>query len=442
MKKPLALLTLMISASSMLFAQSWKTDTTWISGKGAEWDTLISKARGYSVWHSDGRVIIGGYRPSPEYGDYPYLLQFNLADAAPVAQQIPFNGFPERLFRNTTTGIMNYFKEHFFRIPELNRIVWHYDHYVTVTDTNYRYIKSYFEPMDWKNGKDRYYADYTMHVNAHHYIRFLGTKYERKDFIKGKREGIARFGRFEAPGLKSDEFVGIGRLNPQAILDTQKVKIRHQKAEVLKLCDPLHIRWVTARYATYLDANEVLWFSDDFGRNVVRYDLNSGRQQCYSLMNHRPPFLPSPDYDILPKSLPLNDKREYDFNKLNLNDDGAQIVHSGKDSVGVLDHLNLWVDESRDVLFRYYVIRTNDSTFIETLKPYFLPNVAYNPSRRFGYRWLVVCEFRKLSTMEVTRTVIVPDREYYFVKADPDSFTLLKAMGEGEARKFGLVRVY
>lgn len=442
MKKHLIILMLSLSLSPSVFTQSWKMDTTWINGKGAEWDTLISKAKGYSVWHSDDHVIIGGYRPRPEYGHYPYLLQFNLAEAAPVAEQIPFYGFPERLFRNTTTGLFNYYNEHFFRIPEHNRIVWHYDHYVTVTDTNYRFIKSYFEPMEWKNKQDQYYADYNMHVSANHYVRFIQAFHERRDFIRGRNKGITRYGRFKAPGLKSDEFVGIGRLNLQAILDTRKVKIQQEKPEVLKLCDTLHNRWVTARYATYLDANEALWFGDDFSRNVVRYDLNSGQQQCYSLMNSRPPFLPSPQYDILPKALPLNDKREYDSNKNNINDHGAQIVYAEKGSVGVLDNIMLWVDESRDVLFRYYMIRTNDSTFIETLKPYFLSNVANNPIPWYGVRWFVVCEFRKLSTMEVTRTVIVPDREYYFVKADAESFTLLKAMGKGAERKFGLVRVY
>jgi hypothetical protein len=97
MKRSLIILFLYLSVFPILSAQTWKTDTTWLKGQGAEWDTLISKAASFSTWYSDGRVILGGYRHSPEYGHYPYLLQFNLAEAEPVAQQIPFNGFPVKL---------------------------------------------------------------------------------------------------------------------------------------------------------------------------------------------------------------------------------------------------------------------------------------------------------------------------------------------------------
>lgn len=439
MKDHLKYFVLLMILGQSLFAQTWKTDTTWLKVQGAEWDTLISKATSFSTWYSDGRVILGGYRPSPEYGHYPYLLQFNLAEAEPVAQQIPFNGFPEK-FKNSA-NIINHFAAHFFRIPEHNRIIWHYDHSIAVTDTNYRYIKWNFEPMEWKNGKDRFYADYSLHVNAHHYIRFLGAKYKRRDFIRGKREGIARFGKFEAPGLKPDEFVGIGRLNLQDLLNTQEVKIRHEKLELFKLCDTLHNRWVLNRYATFLDDQDILWFSDDFGRNLVRYDLNSGQQNCYSLVNSRPAFLPAHEYDIICDPLPLNDKREYDFNKIDINDFGPQIYHAEKGRIGVLDNSRILVDESRDWFFRAYVIHTKDSAFIETLKPYFLSGAAFNPIRWYGSQWFMFYEFRKLSTMEITQLLAVPDRDYLFVHADAQSVTLLKPMGEGAERKLGLVRV-
>jgi hypothetical protein len=439
MKRSLIILFLYLSLFQILSAQSWKTDTTWINGQGSEWDTLISKAQGFSVWHDAGKVILGGYRPRPEYGDFPYLLEFNLADAEPVALSIPFTGFPEK-FKNSS-NVINHNVEHFFQIPEHNRILWHKDHFVTVTDTNYRYIKSYFEPMEWKNNKDKYYADYTMHINAHHYIRFLGAKYERKDFTKGKREGIARFGKFEAPGLRADEFVGIGRLNLHDLLNTKDVKIRHEKLELFKLCDTLHNRWTINRYATFLDNKDILWFSDDFGRNLVRYDLNSGHQNCYSLMNSRPAFLPDQEYDILREPFPLNDKREYDFNKINIDDFGPQIYHAEKGRIGVLDHSRILVDESRDMFFRAYVIHTKDSAFIETLKPYFLSGAQFNPIRWYGSQWFMFYEYRKLSTMEITQILAVPDREYLFVNADAKGITFLKAIGNGNERKLGLVKV-
>ncbi len=439
MKRSLIILFLYLSVFPILSAQTWKTDTTWLKGQGAEWDTLISKAASFSTWYSDGRVILGGYRPRPEYGHYPYLLQFNLAEAEPVAQQIPFNGFPDK-FKNSA-NIINHFAAHFFRIPEHNRIIWHYDHSIAVTDTNYRYIKWNFEPMEWKNGKDRFYADYSLHVNAHHYIRFLGAKYKRRDFIRGKREGIARFGKFEAPGLKPDEFVGIGRLNLHDLLNTQEAKIRHEKLELFKLCDTLHNRWVLNRYATFLDDQDVLWFSDDFGRNLVRYDLNSEQQNCYSLVNSRPAFLPVQQFDIFPQPFALNAKREYDFNKRTWADFGTQIYHAERGKIGPIENAHIFVDESLDVFFRYYVIRTNDPTLLESLKPYYLSAIAYNPFRWYGVPWIPVFEFRKLSTMEITGTFVVPDRDYLFVHADAQSVTLLKPMGEGAERKLGLVRV-
>ena len=422
---------------NLLLGQSWRMDTTWVSGEGENWDLMISQPDGYFPYYSNGKCIVGAHVPNA-CGIFPYLFYFDTREKPIVARPIPFTGFPEEIFKDSRTGGMHYFMDRFFEIPGQNRIVWHSDQFLTVTDTNLHFIKRYFEPVIWKKKRDSYHSDMDLHITEKYYIRFIGGYFHRKDF-HGKKEGITRFGKFMAPKLSENQFAGIGRMNIQALLDSQEVKIKQEKIDLFDYCDTVRSRWTLNRYATYLDSNEVLWFMDDFSRNIVRYELNTGNQKCFSLMEKRADFFPAGEYDFLPQARPLNEKREYDFNKMNYSDFGTKIEKINKGRVGNLEDFYICVDESKDVLFRAYYIVTKDSILKNALIPYCLSveNLQTDSKTRSVF-W--VGEYRKLSTMEITRIGVLPFPDFNLLQADAESFTLFKAMWDGDVRKFGLVR--
>jgi hypothetical protein len=423
---------------NILLGQSWRMDTTWVSGEGENWDLMISQPDAYYPYYSNGKCIIGGHMPNT-CGTFPYLFHFDTRHKPIVARPVPFKGFPEKLYKLSKTGAMFYRMDQFFEFPEKNRIIWHHDHYITVTDTNLNYIKSYFEEMKWKKKKNTYYADFNLHINSRHYIRLLLTTHKRKFQEKGDKIFV-RYGAFMAPGLKSGEVSGIGRLNINDLLDSKDTKVRQMKTEVFKTCDSLHLRQLSNRYASHMDSNEILWASDDLSRNIVRYDLNTGQQRCYSLMDSRPAFLPQGEYDVLPQPHQIIQGKKFEQGGSDGWDYSPKIIHVERGKIGVLDNYNLYVDESKDILFRGYGLSTSDSILKMNLKPYYLSASEPIEDRRHRVAYRIY-EFRRLSTMEIISTVAVGEKGYHFLYAEPDNFTLFKAMWDGDVRKFALVRV-
>jgi hypothetical protein len=418
--------------------QTWKFDTTWVAGDDVAYEAMVTDADYLETCFSDGRLFVTGR--SKVKGRLPHFFYLDTREVTPVARAVPFKGLPEKLFKDAKTGIIQLQPEKVYYVPEHNRIIWNTAWSVTVTDTNFNFIKHFYEPYTWKQGKDRYYMDRGLCVNASYYIRFVNSQYERKDF-HGKREGIARFGKYLAPGLPDDQFPGIRPLDIHSILEAKKAKLKPGPQVHFQKCDTVHIRWVDSKQAIQLTEDSVLWFVDDFGRNLVRYHMPTNKQNCYSFMHNRSPFISDDAYDILPQRTKMNERNEIEFRKLNFYDLFPTIIHHAeRGRTGILQNYEVFVNEEEDVVFRSLGMSTNDSILINTLMPYIPEEFQFTPdySKRMSY-WLV--EYRTLSTMEPTHFMVIPSKNQNVIMGDANGFTMLESLWDGDIRKWALIRV-
>lgn len=431
--------TLLLVIPFVLSAQSdiWKFDTTWVRGEGLNWEMMLSYPRNYSVDYSDGKVLVEGYF----YGankTFPHSFYFDSKELNPIARPIPFSGLPKQ-YRHEGTKDIFYCPSSLFCLHKHNRIVWQNSPFVTISDTNFNFIKNFNEP-DWKANGDEYHFREQSFINSEYYIRMLNAFWKRKDFPRNKWD-FTRFTEPYAPGLKPNQFAGIGFINLKAALDPDIKKVEIDRIVLFETCDTFYKRDMihNDERAGYLDSNNVFWMTDNCNRNMIRYDIKSGVQRCYSMLAERPSFLPKDEFDILPPGEMVNRDTIYEFRKSGISKYYTKIHHINRGKVGTTGDYHLFVDEAQDRMFRQWIIITRDSLLISTLKSVMPPGVSnfrdYN-----GLYYFSILEYRKLSTMKVERFVVLPAKGTYLLTADSSSFTLFRDLWEGDLRKWAVVK--